>query len=399
MPQLAHWFLAAAIVCIGSFALAADPQSMPPDRLSTIMAQLASDDFPTRTAAQKQLTAYDWRSLDTLHKAAAASADLEVKSRLNARVEEIEDQMAFSPPPFEIDLKNASLTQIIESLGPTATRVETRKPQAGETTYQLPQFKGSFADLVRELQRQHPVELTGGRDVIYFNQARDAMSFSDKGIVAHGWTSSHEKSFLMGFYVVVDPRVQICDCSPSIQKAEDEKGRPIIVTRVGGMNTPSAAWHQGLLVDAMPGSERVAIIKGTLKVTVVVRMETREVEQPEKHLNEPMALGKAGQLTVTRFDHSEDETMVMAGMGPDDEVIAAALDSGLIQSRAEMIVTGRVIDATGQMVNEMTPSSGGGTRGKGILKMPVRLILVAPVKTRTIEIPFEFRDLPLKESW
>ncbi len=110
----------AAAVSIAGEPPAAAPTSAataPDVDIAALIHNLGSSDFEAREAAQRQLESVGWQHRAMLAKLVETQSDAEVKARLQARLLQIDEQLAVDPPPIALHLKNASINQVAAAFG------------------------------------------------------------------------------------------------------------------------------------------------------------------------------------------------------------------------------------------------------------------------------------------
>jgi hypothetical protein len=373
-------------------------------RYESILVGLADEDFQVRAGAQKQLEQISWQNLDSLRQLAVGTSDPEVKSRLASRVAAIEDELAMNPAPLSVNLKDSSLYQVCTALRAAGLIVDSAPARPDEPLYSLDAKNLSFAALIQQLNTQHPLEISGGYGAPTLSPTPPSRQifFTPQAMLMNRWISpvggagAPGNRYVMSLGVLIDPRVMIAGCVAQFDRAEDERGNPIAFQLVDLSPPPSALWSHSMSLEVAAGSKQIKVAKGVLKVTIALRQDTVEFDDPEKHVNEEIKLGKGASLTIQSFEATADSVKWTCGMGPRPDVIEAALASHQIDAPAELKVAGRLIDATGRTITTVHANGGGGISGKNVAKLPIKLQLTVPIKTREVIIPFELHDLPLK---
>src|SRR5277367_5932252 len=100
----------AAVLLAGPIAARSEvsPATQPHDTAywNDLTTRLGNEDPKVRKAAQNELEQIPLNEKPALEILAKSSNDDEVKTRLAARLEEMDQQLAISPPPISIDIKD-----------------------------------------------------------------------------------------------------------------------------------------------------------------------------------------------------------------------------------------------------------------------------------------------------
>jgi hypothetical protein len=217
--------------------------------------------------------------------------------------------------------------------------------------------------------------------------------------------------------VFAEPRLRLAGGfgAAVIQQASDDNGvrldRPA-AARVGEFAPPllatpvDGAWAFAAHLSAPAGdATALALCKGSIRASVAVRHGRLELANPLAARDTPLAVG---ELRATIVE------MKKAAQPPDRYFLSVLLDlQGRPLDRGALLCSLhhgglKVLDAAGHtyscrvagisgsaqrtvaMVEVSTPSQGDARLGP-----PTKLVWDAPVQTRMVDIPFEFKDVPL----
>ncbi|HVT79423.1 MAG TPA: hypothetical protein VHM90_02100, partial [Phycisphaerae bacterium] len=128
---------------------------------ASLLKDLASDDFTTRSSAQKTLAQIPVSRREELEKIAAAATDPEVKARLLERVAAMEEETILALPTISLGLKNASLAEAAAALSKAANiPITGRDPNDNSgNPITLSKKDVSFSQLIEAIGAQTPLNL------------------------------------------------------------------------------------------------------------------------------------------------------------------------------------------------------------------------------------------------
>jgi hypothetical protein len=401
------------LILAAATCAAAAPATAPDPRLPDIARRLASADFADREAAQKDLEAVPYTARPALVALAAAQSDPEVKVRLEARILQIDEQLAVDPPPISLHVKNGTATDVARALSDQLGLAVTFAGADPQKLITL-DAEGPFWDVCARLVPLNITRMTISRDnrAVYsgpilrnydrafgFAAAPLAVTLTQRvdAQAAPGADPLTSRIYLQ-LQVFSDPRTRVVAIAqPRITSALDDKGadllKPVQTTGSVAMSDVSgrvSGWTvTGDLLVLPTRGKMLASVKGETRFEVQVSELRRRVDAPDKHVNEPIPLGSQ-QVTVMQFDVKDDMITMSIRVQP---LPAIALPGGAAppQRNVEM----NLLDANGNTVwtsfvnGQMGTQLGVGRAG------PFTLVMSIPDKTKTVTIPFELKNIPL----
>jgi len=227
---------------------------------------------------------------------------------------------------------------------------------------------------------------------------------------------------LMGF---VEPKIKIVRANyvAQVDEAVDEKGTSLVPPqpargRVGAFGPAGTAassgltWNVSVPIVTPPGSgEKIAALRG--KASVTIQTDSQVLEIPDilkaKDVTRPVA---GYNITIKQVTKTNQRIYVMD--------VTISRDEGLDQQQVLQLMTAPSARLVDEQEGVDYPGAGGGSwggpiRGAGETKQidiklqfysrartpagaagePTKLVWEFTTATRDVEIPFEFKDLPL----
>ncbi len=418
-----------AAVAALALALRAHAQTLPattgPDPKNTsniaqLEHDLASEDFPTRERAQQVLTRLSPANKEDLRQLAKRATDPEVQARLLEAVALLEEIEATDPPHISADLDQVALTRIAATL---TKSLGTPIASAGaDDAYTLKVKDVSFPEIMQILNRQHPLwlqsatpaprlsRLTGvweqsitwrgfgifirdGALPAPLGAAKIAVGRDGKPAVAGA------RYFILG--TIADPRIRLVQFNaPEITSIVDDVGNHWLANPVGNATISPLASHECVLaqrvqlfVPGYPGKQ-VASVRGQMTAEVALDEDHIVVDNISEMLNKPIRAGDC-DVTIQNLSVADDKRgkMVLANMSYKPAVTTAS------SPLTKIVAAITVQNADGQVLISYGLQRGlaGGVNlaAPMIGKEPLKIIITAPTRTKTITIPFEFKNLPI----
>jgi hypothetical protein len=391
------------------------PATIPAEDLARwqpTVTKLASEDFAERQAAQKELDKARMRDRPTLKALAEAATDAEVKARLLKRYEDIEEEAATNPPPISIDVKDAPLSTVVDALN-KEMGVHFNSYNNGNGLYTLKAVDEPFWDVFMKLSQQSELmiqpyqglQIMQSRPGIHVGLRSGSFLFIPQTVnyqqsvdlQRDAGQQVQPPTLSFTWAVAVDPRIKVASYSPdSLVSVVDDTGTEMLKQRFnGGINRTMISrgqmmFSQSVALESTNNAKKIASAKGVLHLTVVTAEQKIEIADMEKQGRTPITI--AGRtLTVTRFQ-------VQNG--------SVSMDATLSQTPAANRVNGAdplansgvgltLIDHEDRTVYTTTIMGGFGGGFGGQYKTPIRAVITVPLKVKAVEIPFEFKDLPL----
>ncbi|HVX86840.1 MAG TPA: hypothetical protein VH253_18805 [Phycisphaerae bacterium] len=382
----------------------------------TVLRELGSEDFAQRQAGQKELEKATWRDRQTLKALANAATDAEVKDRLTARVEELDEEALTNPPPISLDIKDASFSDMVRALG-QALDLPLQAVQNGGQSYTLHAVDKPFGEVYLDLQKQGQLGMQAsfdGRRImatssalkngvvagpfvvcpesVTYQRTVDFQADAPAGGAAGG-AGGASPTLTLRLAVVADPRLRIVSYAPIEWKSIVDIGDHELLKNApprGGQTTiPGRQWQIDFSVplDPVGMARRIASARGVLHFTVEAARQTVEVADMEKQGNTPIDLGDQ-QITWTSFVLRNGSVNFQAQVQP-----RGAPQPGRPFDTSG--VTVRLEDANGKQLVDETMRGGFGGGFGGSYVAPIKGFFSVTTKTKDLAVPFELRDLPL----
>jgi hypothetical protein len=392
---------AAALLAAAAAAWAADPHD-----INQIRTALAHRDFAVREAAQRELDELPLERRSELRTLADAETDPEVKSRLDARVAAIDVHLALHPPPISLDVKNATLGDVVAALnaalgGPFLEA----PPQDPGLAFTLKADRQSFWEVMQKLSAQHRLDWKqagppGGATYWLFAAREGLANFTPgeslgvtvgMGDAAPGGARSMRVTFH------ADPRLKVVGVAPwfTVESAVDDTGRPVAVESQPALrleySTRSllSTWTGGIMLPAPPAGRKLALVRGSARIAVITREARRVVTLSAEGAERPIDL-PAGTVSLKSLAISPGGlgiNMILERVNRDFESEVDAIKA---------TVRIRVRDADGRVRGAFTPEDGfselfarvpDGLRG-------VTLEATCATEVRELTIPITLENLP-----
>ena len=422
-----------------------------------LIKQLDADDWQARDAAVAALVARGDAVRPAVADAAAHADSPEVRSRAAGVIAQLDQLRADRPTTVSLHVANANPRDVFAELGRQAgVRFAYLpdmlfQPQFGPAPkVTLDLTDRPFWSAVDEVCKQAGARATtfnqtGGADLTIMAGAGDPLltgPVSDQGrlvMVAQTYDRARQISYADGtssgsdtvtLLALIDPKLRLSEPSQplaTVTVATDDKGASLVTTptavaaaaglvrrgrgrpvpmrmmnaaafaRSVGRGYTGAGPMRQLTVDLKPpsaGATKVAVLKGTVALSVVGRSETMTVDDA----------AHAGHVvrTVGRFVVDVDKVAV-TDHGVSYTLSVRSTDGTPVPSPLPEV---RLEDAAGHPIGGYTgsrSSDSDGTRTRLTAELntttpvtgPVRLLWTVATQTRTVTLPFEIHDLAL----
>jgi len=420
------WAQSSPPAAIGAAITATAPTATPADL--ELIRRLGDSDPAVRQAAQNDLDKKTWRYLDSLRRIADRATDAEARARVEARIEDIKDDLAVNPPPVSMHLKDASVDDMDKALSKAAELsspyipwppTDARMGQPAEF-YTLDATDEPFWQVFLELSRQHGLYLQGweaNRQIMHNTGTgwrRGVISGPLLVVVDNitytrafnfqqdGPDQAHAERFSLSGTAAIDPRVKILRSSSAMfSEITDDAGNDLLaqppndLMMSGGIVQAALPLNCELRMIEKPG-KKIATAKGYIHLLVEVRSATVEIDDAASKVGGSFPVGrftvKLGNLdakpgSISFAVSMTDSAGVIGGIG---RVVRGQPDE--TQS-----VTCALMDSSGKLLHSVRLSAGSST-GAAIgtqYTPPLKFRLSAPTKVKDVKIPFELKDLPL----
>lgn len=434
--------------------LAAAPQSQPatrpatapalpvvvPEDMRKAVADLTHPDWKRREAAQQALAALHPEDSEELIRQLASNADdPETHQRLLAVLQQIADERAIGPTLITLRRQNADAGEVLRELFRKAGGEMAAEPAnlfAADAEQPLPRIDVNWHrvplwEAVREVCQKTKLHVRYVTDRMRptFTAAAGFPSFGRETVVEGAMllaaseirpstrrfgVPANEKFGVITMAVLTEPRLRATSGYVDIDAMEDEKGESLLpapmvarraATSPGQLRSVCNFQLTGSVPVTLPdASQRLAIFRGRVLLNIHTDMNKVEVKDVLKAEAVPCRAGeKRFTLDYVRSSGAGFEiklTLYRDSMPP-EEWAWFSYPYGKI----------KLLDAEG---NELYPSSGSGggdgirnefrmtfvrTRaGRPNTGEPAIFLWELPGPTREVVVPFEFRDMPLREE-
>jgi hypothetical protein len=381
--------------------------------LSAIIKDLSSTDFTVRENAQRELSQIPWQRRNELLRLAEKIPDEEVKTRLMARVESIDDSLAGDPPPISLEVQGASLLQTHDALKqamgiPLYIWPENERSRA---RYTINAQMQPFWTIFDQLGTQHGIILEEHGESLLLQDKEPGLRagfisgplaiFPDK-ITRHQEVNLRQpaarqigvETLTLQVIVALDPRIKVVKWFYQFTDITDDQGNVLFHLEKQPSWNPRGFYTCVNLLSAplsLPQrhGKTIASAKGIVRYIA---------QSAETKVSVPNGVGAQGQdLYVGPFGvhftevHVEGDYINLQ-MYPvqmnEAKVSVPAKDSSPVN------VT--VIDAAGLRLDTTTLADGVGAGMRVQFTPPISLELSVPTRmTKEIAIPFELNGLIL----
>lgn len=394
-----------------------------------ILKRLGSEEFAEREAAQKELDKAGMRERSTLRKLLAGVTDEEVKSRVEARLETIEEALVTMPLPISVELKDAALSEVAAALEKETGVKFTSWPddrmggrRANRKLYTLSVKEKPFWEVIKALMDQggFQIQAYDGFRLMQQEPGYRRMNIFGPLVVVPGNIQRSTQVDLqapegqelkpetMSLYmtVMLDPRIKAMKWSqPTIYKVEDDAGN-VLFEQPRQEKPPF--WNQGrqgtwsvstsLKIPANPG-KKIKVIKGDIRGQMVLKATKMTIGDVPKQIKDGPVVFEGRKFTVSQWQ--PQGTICSFNFNTSAEAENAAIRglrmAGVAEQPPEMVV--RVLDAGGREVwttTMGTNSGSGGSFGMGEgAKLPLKIELAVPVKVKEVSYEFEIGGMPV----
>ena len=215
--------------------------------------------------------------------------------------------------------------------------------------------------------------------------------------------------------MLVDPKLRVLRAAytPEVMTAKDENGNSLI--RGGfarGEDYRSASWGATWswdfsvpLVHAPETGKKIALLKGTLRFLVQEKSDVWEIPDIASVKNAERIIPIGKYIVQELKKNGKENYELKIAIEHDRNIVT---HQNMLTDWSGLQAAIRLVDAEGRSYQT---SGGGGGGGDGKLQYnlhffarndagqtpgdPVKLIWEIPTSTKEMEVPFEFRDLPI----
>lgn len=385
------------LLSTAAWAQATAPNPTGPADLPTLVRQLASPDFSTRTRAQILLEQLDPSAVGPLEKLATSEKDPEVKTRLAAAVLRLQDDAALLPTPVSWDLRDATRAQVVAAIEKASGRKIDVREETGPDALPIPELttchvanKPFWQAMVTLSEAAgFTVEYQTGAIGLVFGRKSDLSTLQTRGGFA--WISQpwlypglQQAGFLhMPITCLVDPRIKVIGHSEiTLTSGVDDRGESLLDRPTIGqsnLGNPRVLYSMPVL-PLRRGEGHAVTLRGAERFWVATREERAQIEL-DSNVTHHLA-GQEMRVFITQQSGNLRGTFNFKRLPAAPEHLLAEF---IIQDAA-----GKELDRTEvgdppsmavDFPREYPPGS--------------RYLLVVTAREKTIEVPFEFKNLPL----
>ncbi|HVS71215.1 MAG TPA: hypothetical protein VHQ47_08170 [Phycisphaerae bacterium] len=334
--------------------------------------------------------------------------DPEVKDRLEARVEALDEAWALDPPPISLKLERASTTDAVTGL---SRAVGVKMALVGEegarvSVNEVDQpFAKVYLDMCRDgilkpalqgqVRLQKPGLTTG---VISGPFLLAPLEVKNAGRAANGGPVLRVLSYVLVF----DPRMVVTAGRVEMSSVVDDAGNELVAARqVGGLGASPGQWVlQGVyMLAGWPGGKKIVSAKGVAHLTVRVAQRKVEIPDVAKQGTAPIRAGD-WEVTFTNFAVRPDQVVFNARARqvdangvpvPRPPAARGGRMRGVAGPGAPVVLT----DADGLEVYRGEIGFGLGVGAGGHYRAPVKAVFELAAITKEVDVPFEWKDVAL----
>jgi hypothetical protein len=394
--------------------------------------QLNADDFKTRETARKQLIERGEEAVPQIKALAEKAQDPETRTSVAAILEAIDAQSVTGPSLITLDMKDAPAKDVIDAIArqaktelavwpddvwgqvdkKTLTLKVTRQPFWQVMKDVLPQFGLQLnshgpGDRLR-LMRGTPNHMTGpahlsGPFMVIATGANESRSIDYGKPDAATNARTH-----IDVNVYVEPKLRVLarEYNPFIEEFVDDAGHSLVTPGRGAgrhlSHSRDPLFNININVPQVEGrTKRIAKLKGSIRAVLMTKSDRIEVPQITKAKGSSQS---KGDWTIKVNDVTADASgAVILNVTILKNVVGAANEESEWK-RNVGFDSFTVVDEDGRPLDKQGHSmSGNGKqwdgnfqfrRGRGTGE-PAKLVWEFPVEAEEVQIPFEFKDLPL----
>ena len=432
------WILC-AVLCGASVVRAAGPATtLPAAEVESLIVQLNDDNWRVRQAAQDQLVALGDAVGRRIERLSTETAEEEVRTRASAILRQIETHSRLAPTPITLHLKDAPPKQAIEAIAQQAKVELAVWPdwvwKQAQGTITVDADREPFWVVLNQVcdQAGLSVQTHGGSSKITIQTGRNNWSRKPRDLQGcfiitadHASRNHHvdfsapeniSSSFSLNIGVLVDPKLRILRAaySPDVVTAKDENGNSLVggAGLMRGEDYRAASWGATWrwdfavpLVHTPQTGKKIAVLKGALRFMVQEKSDLWEIPNiaAAKNLERTIPIGK--YIVQELKKNGKENYELKISIEHDRNIVT---HQNLLTDWSSLQSSIRLLDAEGRAYQN---SGGGGGGDDGKLQYtinffarndggqqpgdPVKLIWEIPTATKEMEVPFEFRDLPI----
>jgi len=442
--------LAAVVVVSGSLlgmgqTVPATQPKVAAGELQKLVGELGAGDFGVREAAQKKLKQVPAAQRDEVAGLMEKATDPEVKDRLQAVVQWMDECIALDPPGISLDVKEATATQVMEKLN-KAVGGSFVVPAFDTDVFTLRAENRPFWEVMKELSDQHALwpGTPDGRAMVQTPFVRTQV---DRGVLVGVRDVRVMPNSMVRATVVaaIDPRVVVLALSPvEVAAAHDDQGHELAVQpdstvnaarlRVQSANGATRFMQRDVQFKAADGLGKSMSFQGKITLTAQVAETSVTIADAGKHVNEPTAVGESkvtlGEMmhgaagvkrvgllvqimpkdaagdtpAVPNVEITDNGFSMRGGLSSsggtlvfDNEGSTGGIFMGVAANgpKAHVVVT----DGKGKKVADYSVPAARPTTSVHVIsddyQEPLKYVISLPTRTVDAVVPFEFKDVPV----
>jgi len=410
------------------------------DRVEALVRQLGDDSWRDRQKAQDQLVQMGEKVRPRLGQLLNQTADEEIRTRVEAILRQLDENRVAGTSMITIHMKAASPREVFAEIGRQAYTELRPSPNNLWESRVWPKVdididNRPFWEAMREACTKFGVSPQNAQ-----NAERDLFLVEGTGI-SQLWGPNCPTAIAGAFMVVAttincnymidlnnpkainrnanvqfvvyaEPKMRVLQGSyyAKLDEVVDDKGNSIAVrTPFDQMNPPrELVWRLWCQIQPQPASTRVTKLKASARFVLQTRAESAEIANPLSAAGTEKVVGgrkfklkamtRNGdmyvvQMTFHRSGWSQVEWNSMYNLNMSGMVNFKLVDAqGNRFTRVNMNPRGGSTDAIDIDIQFQRANWAGGANPVG---EPAKLTWDMPIETREVNVPFEFRDLPL----
>jgi hypothetical protein len=414
------------------------PSTQPYDeQIPPLLVQLGDNDFRVRQVAQERLVALGEEAVPMLRNQLPQIQDPEVRSRVQVAIRQIEEAARSAPTLLTVHFKDAAFADAMAEVSRQAkTTIDLYMPgpppatQPPRITYDAE--RQPFWRVVPDIARQagFGIERGGTGDVMVMRQNAStlqprpefdagrfvvqAMSVSRNRQVNFSAGGAVSGSCNMQIRLLADPKFKIIQASNpiSIVTAVDENGESLVLNRgSASLSSVSSGWMIDLTAQLSAGAragDRIAELRGTATCVVQTASEKWEVDNILQANNiQKIVENGLTTLSIKSFQNGGNVYHAVVGIVMAQPPAGGARDP--LSDQQYLARTISLFDAQGRQLRPSANRIESSANNSWLFRFsfvpqddqgkptgePAKLVWDIPTDFEVVEVPIEFKNLPL----